>query len=187
MPFDFKRMEIPDVVLIVPKVFGDERGFFSELYKQSEFKQFGIDNKIVQVNHSKSKKNVLRGLHYQLNPRAQGKLVGVIAGEIFDVGVDIREGSPTFGKWVGEYLSSGNKKMLYIPEGFAHGFCVMSEYTEFIYFCTAEYSSNLDRGVLWNDPSININWPVENPLLSAKDENQPDLENAEINFTYNGD
>jgi len=161
MPFTFTRLAIPDVVLIEPRVFPDERGFFMESYKYSEFAAFGIKEHFVQDNHSRSKKGVLRGLHYQRPPKAQGKLVRVVVGEIFDVGVDIRlaraiekdgsiaraKGSPTYGKWVGERLSAENKRMLYIPPGFAHGFCVLSEEAEVLYKTTEEYAPEYDAGI----------------------------------------
>jgi len=185
MAFSFRQLKNSDVVLIEPDVFGDERGFFAEIYKFSDFKQFGINKRFVQTNHSKSARGVLRGLHYQLNPAAQGKLVYVVAGEIFDAAVDIRKGSPGYGKWVGEVLSSNNKKMLYIPEGFAHGFCVLSDTAEMIYYCTKEFAPELDRGIIWNDSKIKIDWPVKNPILSEKDAQLPVLEKAENNFVYN--
>ena len=182
MPFEFFRTEIPEVVLIKPKVFGDDRGAFLEHWKESDFAAFGIKKPFKQVNHSVSTKNVLRGLHYQLADKAQAKLVYVIVGQIFDVGVDIRKGSPTYGKWVGRMLSAEDKNMLYIPEGFAHGFCVMSDTADVIYQCTGEYSQSHDRGILWSDNTINISWPVEEPVLSGKDKNLPFLEQAENDF-----
>ena len=175
MPFQFSRLAIPDVVLIEPTVFPDERGFFIESYKYSEFAAFGIKEHFVQDNHSRSVKGVLRGLHYQRQPKAQGKLVRVVVGEIFDVGVDIRKGSPTYGKWVGEVLSAENKRMLYIPPGFAHGFCVLSEVAEVLYKTTTEYSPEHDAGIIWNDPEIGIEWPIEHPILSEKDAGLPFL------------
>ncbi len=184
MPFKFKRLEIPEVVLIEPIIFEDERGFFMETYKYSDFVKFGIKEIFVQDNHSKSKYGVLRGLHYQKNPNAQGKLVRCIKGEIFDVAVDIRKGSPTYGKWVGVILSEENKRMLYIPKGFAHGFCVLSDEAEVVYKCTAEYSPDDDRGIIWNDKDIGINWPVKNPILSEKDKKHPPLREADNNFIY---
>jgi len=184
MAFKFKKLANPDVILIEPDVFGDERGFFVEIYKFSDFNKFGINKRFVQANHSKSKRGVLRGLHYQLNPLAQGKLIQVVAGEIFDVAVDIRKGSPRYGHWVGEALSSSNKKMLYMPEGFAHGFCVLSDTAEMIYHCTHEYAPGYDSGILWNDSQIEIDWPVKNPILSEKDAHLPILEEAENNFIY---
>lgn len=169
------RLAIPDVVLIEPKVFGDERGFFFESFNQQKFNAAtGLSVDFVQDNHSKSAKNVLRGLHYQLPPKAQGKLVRVIAGEVFDVAVDIRHSSPTFGKWVAEILTAENKRQLWIPPGFAHGFLVLSDSAEFLYKTTDYYEPGLERCILWNDPLIGIDWPSsfkEGPLLSAKDIN----------------
>ncbi len=184
MSFNFKKLAIPDIILIEPKIYDDERGHFTEIYKFSDFKQFGIDRQFVQVNHSRSKKNVLRGLHYQLKPMAQGKFVHAVVGKIFDVVVDIRKGSPWFGKWVSIILSSENQKMLYVPEGFAHGFSVLSDTAEVIYYCTNEYAPEYDRGILWDDSELKIGWPVKNPLLSEKDSQLPVLKNAENNFIY---
>lgn len=179
MPFNFKKLEIPDVILIEPKVFADERGFFVETYKESDFSEAGIAVKFVQDNHSKSvAKGILRGLHFQKEPAFQAKLVRVIAGSIFDVAVDIRKSSPTFGRWVSAHLSGENKNMLYVPVGFAHGFCTLEENTEVIYKCSRVYSAECDRGILWNDKDINIEWPVKEPILSKKDENWPLLKDA---------
>lgn len=169
MPFIFEPTDIPDVVLITPKVFEDERGFFLESYKRSEFITAGITEDFVQDNHSFSKKNVIRGLHYQKHPKAQGKLVRAIAGLIFDVAVDIRKDSPTFGKWVGAELSTENRKMLYIPSGFAHGFAVLSDAAEVAYKATSEYSAEHEGGIAWNDPGIGIDWPVRDAVCSVKD------------------
>ncbi len=184
MPFEFLRLDIPDVVLIKPKVFSDERGFFMETYKYSEFASFGISERFVQDNHSLSSKGVIRGLHYQNPPEAQGKLVRVVVGEIFDVAVDIRVGSPTYGMWVSEILSSKNKKMLYIPPGFAHGFCVLSDAAEVVYKVTAEYAPECEAGIIWNDADIGIEWPVANPVLSDKDKTWPALKDAVNFFVY---
>ena len=174
MPFEFKKLEIQDVILIEPKVFGDERGFFMEGYKKSEFFANGIDVEFEQDNHSSSTKGVLRGLHYQLPPKEQAKLVRCIEGEVFDVAVDIRKNSSTFGKWVGVKLSAENKKMLYIPKGFAHGFVVLSDRAQLLYKATNEYSKEHDRGIAWNDPNINIDWGIDfEPILSEKDKIQP--------------
>ena len=186
MTFNFIKLEIPDVILIEPGIYEDERGFFIETYKYSEFEKYGIDCTFVQDNHSKSVKSVLRGLHYQINPKAQGKLIRVTNGVLFDVAVDIRKGSPHYGKWVGCTLSADNKKSLYIPPGFAHGFCTMSDAAEVIYKVTNFYSPELDRGIIWNDPDIGINWPEQNPILSEKDASLPLLKNADNNFTYEG-
>ena len=164
-------LAIPDVLLIEPKVFGDDRGFFFESFNQSRFNEAtGLDLSFVQDNHSKSVKNVLRGLHYQLPPKAQGKLVRAVAGEVFDVAVDIRQDSPTFGRWVGEILSADNKRQLWIPPGLAHGFIVLSDSAEFLYKTTDYYAPELERVILWNDPDLAIDWPIKGvPLLSGKD------------------
>lgn len=176
MPFEFKRLKIKDVILVIPKVFEDERGFFMERYKKSDFVKNGITVEFNQDNHSKSSKGVLRGLHYQAPPKAQAKLVSCIQGEIFDVAVDIRKNSPTFGQWVGEKLSRENKNMLFIPEGFAHGFVVLSETAELLYKASNEFSKEHDRGILWNDSQIGINWGIDfEPILSEKDKKQPKL------------
>lgn len=176
MPFEFKKYNISDVKLIIPKVFNDERGFFLESYKKSDFVNNGIKDEFNQDNHSKSTKGVLRGLHYQASPKGQAKIVRCIRGAIFDVAVDIRKNSPTFGKWIGEELTEENKHMLYIPEGFAHGFVVLSDEAELNYKASNEYSKEHDRGILWNDPDININWGIDYiPLISEKDKNQPRL------------
>jgi len=184
VPFSFKRLEIPDVVLIEPKVFRDDRGFFMESYKRSEFVDFGIDEMFVQDNHSRSRRGVLRGLHYQNPPRAQAKLVRVIDGEIFDVAVDIRKGSPTYGRWVGVYLSDENMRMLYIPVGFAHGFLALSDVAEVLYKTSDEYSPEHEAGIVWNDPEVGIDWPVEEPVLSPRDCRWPGLRGAVNAFVY---
>lgn len=163
---------IPDVWLIEPRVFGDERGFFFESYNEKAFNETtGISPRFVQDNHSKSVKGVLRGLHYQLPPRAQGKLVRVVQGEVFDVAVDIRKGSPTYGQWVGEILSADNKKQLWIPPGFAHGFLTLSDTAEFLYKTTDTWSPEHERAILWNDATLDIDWPLNGmvPQLAAKD------------------
>jgi dTDP-4-dehydrorhamnose 3,5-epimerase len=172
---------IPDVLIIEPKVFGDDRGFFYESFNQKAFQEAtGLDVDFVQDNHSKSARNVLRGLHYQIqNP--QGKLVRVVQGEVFDVAVDIRKGSPTFGKWVGEHLSGENKKQFWIPAGFAHGFVVLSETAEFLYKTTDYYAPAFERSLLWNDPSVGIEWPIAGePKLAAKDAVAKLLIDAEV-------
>lgn len=184
MPFSFKRLSIPEVFLIEPIIFNDERGFFMETYKFSDFSKFGIKENIIQENHSKSSEGVLRGLHYQKNPKAQSKLVRCVFGEIFDVAVDIRRNSPTYGKWVAEILSEENKRELYIPEGFAHGFCVLSKSAEIIYKVNKEYSPENERGIIWNDSEIRIDWPLKNPLISEKDKKWPILKEADNNFEY---
>lgn len=179
MPFEFKPLAIKDVILVTPKVFGDERGFFMESYKKSDFFDNGIAVEFNQDNHSKSTKGVLRGLHYQLAPKMQAKLVRCSRGKILDVAVDIRKNSPTFGQWVGAELSEENKNMLFIPEGFAHGFVVISDTAELLYKASGEYSPAHDRGIRWNDPQIGIEWGIDfEPLLSEKDKKQPLLSEA---------
>lgn len=171
---------IPDVLVIEPKVFGDERGFFFESFNQAKFESFICRQvNFVQDNHSKSVKNVLRGLHYQIQ-QPQGKLVRVVQGEVFDVAVDIRKSSPTFGKWVGEVLSADNKKQLWVPEGFAHGFVVLSETAEFLYKTTEYYAPEHERSIVWDDPTIAVKWPISGePTLSAKDQQAKTLATAE--------
>ncbi|EHG1331568.1 TPA: dTDP-4-dehydrorhamnose 3,5-epimerase [Vibrio vulnificus] len=172
--------KIPDVKIIEPTVFGDERGFFMETWNQKRFEELvtGKPTQFVQDNHSKSKKGILRGLHYQTE-NTQGKLVRVVSGEVFDVAVDVRKDSRTFGKWVGEYLSADNKRQLWIPEGFAHGFYVMSDEAEFVYKCTDYYNNGAEISIRWDDPAIGIEWPIfETPQLSLKDKNAISLCNA---------
>jgi dTDP-4-dehydrorhamnose 3,5-epimerase len=166
-----KKLAIPDVLMIEPKIFGDDRGFFFESFNQRAFEDaVGGEVNFVQDNHSKSSQGVLRGLHYQLhNP--QGKLVRIVEGAVFDVAVDLRRSSPTFGKWVGEVLSAENKRQLWIPEGFAHGFLVLTETAEFLYKTTNYYDPASERSIVWNDPSLGIDWPQDQtPILSAKDQ-----------------
>jgi dTDP-4-dehydrorhamnose 3,5-epimerase len=160
--------ELPGVLIIEPKIFGDSRGFFFEIWNAERYAQFGIPPLTAQDNISRSARGVLRGLHYQ-SPESQGKLVYVLQGEVFDVAVDIRRGSPTFGRWVGCLLSSENCRQFYVPEGFAHGFCVVSEWALFAYKCTHGYRPEFETAVAWNDPQIGIDWPLSDPLLSAKD------------------
>lgn len=182
---EFIKTFIPEVILVKPKVFGDERGFFMESYRKSLFQANGIMLEFIQDNHSKSAKGVLRGLHYQLDPKAQGKLVRCVSGAVFDVAVDIRRGSPTFGQWFGCELSAENKYMLWIPAGFAHGFVTLTDDTEFLYKTTGEYAPECDRGIKYDDPAIGIEWPALGELLlSDKDKKQPLLKDAEINFNY---
>ena len=183
MPFSFEKTAIEDVIVITPRVFNDDRGFFMETYKSSDFINNGIKKDFVQDNHSKSSKGVLRGLHYQKAPKAQAKIVRCIKGAIFDVAVDIRKGSKTYGKWVGVELTEENKKMLYIPAGFAHGFCVRSEIAEICYKSSDEYSPENDRGIMWNDPEIGIDWNLDSePIISEKDAKHPLLKDADNNF-----
>jgi len=185
--FTFQRLKLPEVVLIQPQQRGDQRGLFLESYKQSEFVANGISDRFVQDNYSHSVRGTLRGLHYQLAPHAQAKLVTTLRGEVFDVAVDIRRGSPTFGQWVGTTLSSDTFRMLYIPAGFAHGFCVISEQADVVYKMSTEYAPEQERGVIWNDPAIGIIWSVTQPVLSAKDLTLPSLAEADINFDYEGE
>ena len=172
-------LSIPDVLLIEPQVFGDDRGFFYESFNQNKFEEaMGKKINFVQDNHSKSIKGVLRGLHYQLTPKAQGKLVRVIQGEVFDVAVDLRQSSPTFGKWVGEILSGDNNKQMWIPEGFAHGFLTLSNTAEFLYKTTDFYSRDHEEAIQWNDKTIRIDWPLEDVSLSSKDKVAPSFKEA---------
>ncbi|MBA1239608.1 dTDP-4-dehydrorhamnose 3,5-epimerase [Pseudomonas kunmingensis] len=172
---------IPDVLIIQPKVFGDERGFFYESFNAAAFEAAtGLQRQFVQDNHSKSQRGVLRGLHYQIQ-QPQGKLVRVVAGEVFDVAVDLRKSSPSFGRWVGTHLSAQNQRQLWIPEGFAHGFVVLSESAEFLYKTTDYYAPEHERSLLWNDPELGIEWPFdEPPQLSAKDQAGKCLSDAEL-------
>ena len=172
--------EIPEVLVIEPAVYGDERGFFMESYNARAMKEIGIDAHFVQDTHSRSTRNVLRGLHYQLR-HPQGKLVRVVIGCVFDVAVDIRRGAPTFGKWTGVELTAENKRMFWIPAGFAHGFAVLSETADFLYKASDIYDPQSERSILWNDPEIGVQWPIEGePLLSAKDRSAVPFEDAEV-------
>ena len=164
-----EETKLDGVLLLTPEVFGDERGFFMETYNQQKATKIGLPSHFVQDNHSKSSKGVLRGLHYQ-QPQWQGKLIRVIQGQIFDVAVDIRAGSKTYGEWVGVMLDSEQKQQFYVPEGFAHGFAVISDFAEVIYKCTSFYAPEQEGSILWNDPDIGIEWPLDKPLLSVKDE-----------------
>lgn len=184
MPFSFRRLEIPDVLLITPNIFEDERGFFMETYKLSEFKKLGVEYNFVQENFAKSKKNVLRGLHYQLEPKSQGKLVRCVRGKVWDVAVDIRKGSPWYGKWVKVEMSEENKNILWVPRGFAHGYVSVEEDSEILYLTTEEYAPQFERGILWNDPTLKIDWGVDSPIVSQKDGKLPLLEKTENNFVY---
>lgn len=187
--FNFIPTKIPDLYIIEPKVFGDERGYFMETYSQKEFAEAGLTMTFVQDNESKSRKGVLRGLHFQTK-HTQGKLVRVTQGEVWDVAVDLRKGSPTYGQWEGVYLSSENKRQFYVPEGFAHGFVVTSEEAVFNYKCTDFYAPEYDSGLLWNDPDVGIEWPLEELgeiLLSEKDKKQKTLsELTELPFIFKG-
>jgi len=182
--FKFMETSIEGVYIVEPTVFGDERGYFMETYHEREFKEAGIDATFVQDNQSKSKRGVLRGLHFQ-RTKPQGKLVRVIRGEVFDVAVDLRRDSPTYGKWEGVILSEDNKKQFYIPEGFAHGFLVLSDEAEFTYKCTEFYHADDEGGILWNDPEIGVEWPLEGLdeiILSEKDEKWKTLKESPIEF-----
>jgi len=181
MSLNVIQTAIPEVKIIEPKVFGDDRGFFYESFNARAFEEAtGVKRGFVQDNHSRSSRNVLRGLHYQIQ-HAQGKLVRVVAGEVFDVAVDVRKSSPTFGKWVGVTLSAENKRQLWVPEGFAHGFVVTSDYAEFLYKTTDYWYPEFERSLLWNDPEIGIDWPIEGlPILAAKDAAAKTLANAEL-------
>ena len=168
---------LPGVRIVEPRVFGDERGFFLETFNAARFAEHGLPTSFVQDNHSRSARGVLRGLHYQRrNP--QGKLVSVVRGEVFDVAVDIRQGSPTFGRWFGMTLSESRRQLLWIPPGFAHGFCVLSESADFLYKCTTLYDAADDRGIRWDDPALGIDWPLAEPTLSPKDRALPTLAEA---------
>jgi len=175
MEFSFKKLKISDLILISKKSYHDQRGFFFENYKESVFNQNGINTKFVQDNISFSTKHVLRGLHYQTKPKEQAKLVSVIHGEIFDVAVDIRRNSSTYGEWVGEILSQSNQKSLYVPEGFAHGFCVLSDTATVLYKVSNEYSPENEQGIIWNDPKVSVDWSIQNPIVSEKDQKLPTL------------
>ncbi len=178
MPFTFEKAPIEGLVIIKPRVFRDARGYFLETYKKSDFTANGIDLEFVQDNHSYSEKGVLRGLHFQKDPFAQGKLVRVISGKVWDVAVDLRKASPTYNQWYGLELSGDNNTMFYIPPGFAHGFLTLSEHAHFHYKCTNEYSPEHDAGIIWNDPDIGVQWPLDNVQLSEKDKALPQLEEA---------
>ena len=184
MPFTFQRLAIADVVLVEAEVFADERGRFWEAYKRSVFVASGITEAFVQDNFCRSIRGVLRGLHFQKTAAAQGKLVFALRGEIFDVAVDIRRGSPTFGRCVSVNLSDENHRALYIPAGFANGYCVLSDEAVVGYKTTAEYAPELEGGIAWNDPTLKIAWPIRNPILSGKDQRLPRLAEAQIDFVY---
>jgi dTDP-4-dehydrorhamnose 3,5-epimerase len=177
---------IPDLLIIEPQIFADERGYFFESFSELKFAKVGLASSYVQDNESKSHKGVIRGLHYQLAPHAQSKLIRVVRGTVFDVAVDLRKGSPTFGQWYGLEVSASKKNQLYIPKGFAHGFSVLSDYAIFSYKCDDFYKPEADRGIRFDDPELNIDWkvPKDKALVSEKDRNLPYLADAEINFTY---
>lgn len=186
--FKFIETKIKDLYIIEPKIFGDNRGYFMETYSKKAFNEAGLTMEFVQDNESRSKKGVLRGLHFQTK-HTQGKLVRVTDGAVYDVAVDLRKGSPTYGQWEGILLTAENKKQFYVPEGFAHGFLVVSDYATFNYKCTDFYAPEYDGGVLWNDPDIGVEWPlegIEEILLSEKDKNQKRLKDVNLPFEYNG-
>jgi len=174
MTMNVFRTSLEGVLLIEPRIFGDNRGFFLESYHQKKYEEAGIHQTFIQDNHSHSVRGTLRGLHYQLR-HPQGKLVWVICGTIFDVAVDIRQGSPTFGKWLGVHLSAKEHRQMFIPEGFAHGFCVLSEWADVVYKCTDLYTPGDEYGIRWDDPELAISWPVQEPVLSEKDSSHPFL------------
>jgi dTDP-4-dehydrorhamnose 3,5-epimerase len=186
MPLKLKRFdELPEIRIVEPQAFEDERGWFMETYKKSAFSSQGIPEDFLQDNHSRSTvKGVLRGLHFQKQPAAQGKLVRCVVGEVFDVAVDIRKGSPTYATWVSAILSAENRLMIWVPVGFAHGFLTSTDVAEVEYKVTAEYSSALDRAIRWNDPDIGIKWPLKNPILSTKDAQAPLLKDADNDFVW---
>jgi dTDP-4-dehydrorhamnose 3,5-epimerase len=178
VPFTFEETSLPGVIKVQPVAFDDERGFFMGTYRSTHFREGGIDVPFVQFNVSWSRRNVLRGLHYQIDPHPMGKLVHAQAGEIYDVVVDIRTDSPTYGRWLAVNLSVDNRTMLYVPPGFAHGFCVLTEEARIAYYCTGEYAPDHERGVRFDDPSLNIPWPIEAPVVSAKDRALPLMDPA---------
>ena len=184
MPFIFEDTALQDVKIVTPRVFPDGRGSFLESYKRTDFVKAGIDEDFVQDNHSKSAGGVIRGLHYQKAPHAQAKLLRCVIGSIYDVVVDMRKGSPTFGKWVGVELSADNHKMIFVPEGFAHGFAALSEHVEILYKVSKEYCKAAEGGVIWNDPNLGIEWRMKEPTLSEKDAILPSFEQADNNFVY---
>jgi dTDP-4-dehydrorhamnose 3,5-epimerase len=182
MRFEFVPLDIPDVVLVRPTRLTDSRGFFQESYRESAFAEAGIVARFVQDNVARSTRNVLRGLHYQIPPAAQGKLVGAMSGRIFDVAVDLRVGATTFGRWVGATLDAESGELLWIPPGFAHGYVVLSDMADVHYKVTAEYRPELDRGVRWDDPTLGVVWPVQDPIVSEKDLKQPTLDACDNPF-----
>jgi dTDP-4-dehydrorhamnose 3,5-epimerase len=180
MPFTFTKLELEGLILVEPKVFPDERGFFTESYKKTDFFLNGIKEEFVQDNHSLSRKNIIRGLHYQKDPKSQGKLVRVVRGAAWDVAVDIKKNSSTYRKWFAVELTEDNFKMLFIPSGFAHGFLALSDNVHLMYKCTNEYDGKFDAGIRWNDPEINVKWPVKDPVISQKDAILPLLKDNKV-------
>ena len=186
MSFSFERLEIADVIRITPTRYGDQRGFFSETYRASAFQEGGVPDAFVQDNHARSSRGVLRGLHFQAPPRAQAKLVRVVQGRVWDVAVDLRVGSPTFGGWVGGMLSGEVGEILYIPCGFAHGYVCLSETSELVYKVSSEFDAALDGGIAWDDPTVGIDWPIGDPILSERDRGLPLLHDVISPFRYEG-
>lgn len=186
MPFRLEKLSIPEVLVITPQRFEDDRGFFMETFKKSDFAKLGIRGEFCQDNCSLSRRGVVRGLHYQLEPAAQGKLLRALSGALFEVAVDIRKGSPTFGRWTGAHLSAENRAVMWIPPGFAAGVVALEEDSQLAYKTTAEYSKPHERGILWNDPEIGVVWPggFAQPIVSEKDRVHPRLRDAEVNFVY---
>jgi len=182
--FRFEPLAIPDVIRVVPERHGDARGRFMETYRRSAFREGGIDAAFVQDNAARSRRGVLRGLHFQVPPSAQGKLIRVVRGRVYDVAVDLRRGSPYRARWVGMELDPEEGALLWVPPGFAHGYCVLSEVAEVTYKVTAEYAPGLERGIRWDDPELGIDWPVDEPLLSPKDRGLPRLSSLELPFRY---
>ncbi len=182
MPFTFESTAIPDVVLVKSRIFPDSRGYFREGFKASEFVAAGLPTEYAQDNTSRSNKGVVRGIHFQSDPYAQGKLVGVTQGAVFDVAVDLRVGSPTYGEWVGEELSEENGHLLWIPEGFGHGFSVLSDVADLVYKCTKEFNGSADGGIAWDDRDLGIDWRVTDPIISDKDASLPTLDQAGVLF-----
>lgn len=180
--------KLPGVVMLQPKAHGDHRGFFMESYNKQMLEGAGIHHTFIQDNHSLSvEAGVLRGLHYQLAPKAQTKLVRVLSGAVYDVVADIRKGSPTYGQWIGVILSAENQRQILVPKGFAHGICTLTPHAQLLYKVDEYYSPEHDRGIVWNDPDLGIDWPVSQPILSDKDRGQPTLAQADNNFVYGGD
>ena len=175
MPFSFTRLAIPEVILIEPRVWGDDRGFFMEAYRRSAFAEAGIRDTFVQENQSRSQRGVLRGLHYQRPPHGQSKLIRILSGTVFDVAVDLREDSPTAGRWVGVTLSAADHQLLYIPSWCAHGFCVLSDWADVLYLASSEYAPEHESGIMWNDPTLRIDWPERSPIVSERDRQWPPL------------
>lgn len=184
MPFKFEVLDCPGLIVIQPEVFPDDRGFMLETYARVPFEAHGIPDAFVLDLHSRSPRGVLRGLHYQKDPEAQGKLVRVVRGKVFNVAADIRRGSPTYGQWRGVEVSDENHRMLWIPPGFANGYCVLSDEADYVYKTTAGYAPELYRGIVWNDSALGIQWPVADPILAPRDAEFPSLEEADNNYRY---